>query len=315
MVRWAILVFAMGCGVGRAQQTIGTVGVQDATIAGALEVSNGRAVLVGNTTVTARDKTAEVELKRGGTVKVCATSGLHVTSGQSAGGVTPALMLALDRGAIEVKMAATTRDVVMTPDLRFSLKGDGPLDLQLRVTRNGDTCVENRGAQAPVLSVADPFGDGTYELRAGQHVLFEHGSLKEVVDHESSSCGCPPEPTTMTVADALVSGGTGALGDASKTTADAHPFPAAVSAGLAPVAAPPRAPSGTLHEQVSATLSSSGGSDSLSEPAGGTAAKADATTTANTTQGTAAATPAATPQKRGFGHAIGRFFKHIFGGG
>jgi hypothetical protein len=38
-----------------AQQPIGTVGVQDATVAGALEVTNGRAVLVGNTTVTARE--------------------------------------------------------------------------------------------------------------------------------------------------------------------------------------------------------------------------------------------------------------------
>src|SRR5580698_8243635 len=259
------------------QQSIGTVGVQEATSAGALEVSNGRAVLVGNTTVTARDKTAEVELKRGGSVRICATSGLHVTSGQSAAGVTPALMLALDRGAIEVKMSATTRDVVMTPDLRFSLKGDGPLDLQLRVTRNGDTCVENRGAGAPVLNVADQFGEGTYQLRAGQHVLFEHGSLKEVVDHESSSCGCPPEQApTMTVADALLSGGAGGSGDAAKTAAEAHPFPAAVSAGLAPVATPPQAPAGALHEQVSATLSSSGGADSLAEPAGaGTAAAAD----------------------------------------
>jgi hypothetical protein len=319
MVRRVILVFAMGCGVAGAQQAIGTVGVQDATIAGALEVSNGRAVLVGNTTVTARNKTAEVELKRGGTVKVCATSGLHVTSGQSAAGVTPApLMLALDRGAIEVKMAATTRDVVMTPDLRFSLKGDGLLDLQLRVTRNGDTCVENRGAQAPVLNVADPFGDGTYELRAGQHVLFEHGSLKEVVDHESSSCGCPPEQPTMTVADALLSGGAAGSGDAAKTAAEAHPFPAAVSAGLAPVAVPPQAPEGALHEQVSATLSSSGGADSLAEPAAAASAKTDATAaaaTANTPQGTAAAAPAVAPQKHGFGHAIGRFFKRIFGGG
>ena len=112
-------------------------------------------------------------------------------------------MLALDRGAIEVEMGATTRDVVTTPDLRFTMGGDGPLDLQLRVTRNGDTCVENRGAKAPVLNIVDQFGEASYQLRAGQHVLFEHGSLKEVVDHESSACGCPPEPT-MTVADALL---------------------------------------------------------------------------------------------------------------
>ena len=213
MVRRLMVVFAIGCAVARAQQPIGTVGIQNANVAGALEVSNGQAILVGNTTVTARDHTAQIELKRGGTVRVCATSGLHVTSGQGATGQQP-LMLALDRGAIEVQMAATTHDMVMTPDLRFTMRGDGPLDLQLRVTRNGDTCVENRGAQAPVLNIADQFGETSYVLNPGQHVLFEHGSLKEVVDHESSSCGCPPEATpeaTMTVADALLN-----AGDASK---------------------------------------------------------------------------------------------------
>src|ERR1700756_2929412 len=75
-----------GLSIAQAQQSIGTVGVQDATVAGALEVSNGRAILVGNTTVTARDRTAEIALNRGGSVKVCATSGLHVTAGKGAEG-------------------------------------------------------------------------------------------------------------------------------------------------------------------------------------------------------------------------------------
>ena len=290
------------------QQSIGTVGMQDATVAGALEVSNGRAILVGSTTVTARDDVAEVALSRGGTVRVCATSGLHLTAGKDGEGVAPVpLMLALDRGAIEVRMAATTRDVVMTPDLRFTMREDGPLDLQLRVTRNGDTCVENRGEKAPLLNVADQFGEATYELRAGQHVLFEHGSLKEVVDHESSSCGCPPAEKTMSVADALLHPGTPGDGTAAaKSPAEQHPFPAAVSAGLAPPAAAPQAPAGALHTQVSATLSSSGGADSLAEP----------TNTATSTQGPPAA-PASqtTPLKHDLVHAVGRFFKRIFGGG
>ena len=64
-------------------------------------------------------------------------------------------------------MPATTRDVVTTPDLRFTMGGDGPLDLQLRVTRNGDTCVENRGTKAPMLNVADQFGEATYQLQRG----------------------------------------------------------------------------------------------------------------------------------------------------
>ena len=331
--------FFAGLSIAQAQQSIGTVGVQDATVAGALEVSNGRAILVGNTTVTARDRAAEIVLNRGGTVKVCATSGLHVTAGKSAEGTagTP-LMLALDRGAIEVQMAATTRDVVMTPDLRFTVRGDGPLDLELRVTRNGDTCVYNRGAQAPVLNVADQFGEAAYELRAGQHVLFEHGSLKEVVDHESSSCGCPPDATTS-VADALLHpAGSGATGDAAavaKPAAEEHPFPAAVSAGLAPPSAVPPAPAGAPHTQVSAALSSNEGADSLSAPkpsekapasapAATTAvpASAPATTPAGATASAAPTAPAgdaasqAQPEpKHDLVHIVGRFFKHLFGGG
>jgi hypothetical protein len=217
------------------------------------------------------------------------------------------LVLALDRGAVEVQMAATTRDVVTTPDLRFTMAGDGPLDLQLRVTRNGDTCVENRGVKAPVLNVADQFGESRYELKAGQHVLFEHGSLKEVVDHESSACGCPAEQQTMSVADALV--GPAAPGGSAEKAAEEHPFPAAVSAGLAP-ATVPQTPAGTVHTQVAATLSSNGGPDSLAQPV---AAGANAKSSAGMGGQTAPAPAPAKSSKNPF-RAVGHFFKRIFGG-
>jgi hypothetical protein len=315
--------FFAGLSIAQAQQSIGTVGVQDATVAGALEVSNGQAILVGNTTVTARDRVAEIALNRGGMVKVCATSGLHLTAGRStdATAVSIPLMLALDRGAIEVQMAATTRDVVMTPDLRFTMRGGGPLDLQLRVTRNGDTCVENRGAQAPVLNVADQFGEAAYELRAGQHVLFEHASLKEVVDHESSSCGCPAEQTTMSVADALLhSGGSGngtpgEAATADKPAAEQHPFPAAVSAGLAPPAAIPQAPAGAAHTQVSAALSSGEDADSLAEPGAATEKALPSAPAPSVAAAPQVAPPQAAPPKHDLAHAVGRFFKRIFGRG
>jgi hypothetical protein len=315
MSRCPFLLAAL-CGVAWAQQPIGTVGVQDATVAGALVITNGRAVLVGSTTVTARDHAAEVALNRGGAVRVCATSGLHLTTGNSAAAASPLpLMLALDRGAIEVQMAGTTSDVVMTPDLRFTLGGDGPLDLQLRVTRNGDTCVENRGAKAPTLRVAEQFGNTTYELRAEQHVLFEHGSLKEVVDHESSSCGCPPEPV-MTVADALLNPGAVGNGGTAKTAAEEHPFPTAVSEGLAPVAAVPQTPAGAVHAQVTATLNSGGEADSTTEPAPVAGSQTTASAAGATAAGGAAAPlPAAQPAapKRGVFHAVGRFFRRLVG--
>jgi len=337
-----LVVWAMAGAMAQAQQPIGTVGVQDATVAGALVVTNGRAVLVGNTTVTAKDHTAEVALSRGGTVRVCSTSGLHMTAGKSASGTTVLpLMLALDRGAVEVQMAATTSDVVMTPDLRFTMGSDGPLDMRLRVTSNGDTCVENRGAGAPMLRVVDPFGGAMYELRAGQHVLFEHGSLKEVVDNESSPCGCPPVPV-VSVADAGVSSATGAaVGSAvaAKSVEEQHPFPAAVSAGLAPVAAVPQAPPGAVHTQVATALhydagaagsTSAAGAEVGTEAEGANASTAptagEAAVTAHSAGAAAAAAPAAPaagiaevpppPAARpakDLAHSIGRFFKRLFG--
>lgn len=332
-----VLLFAMLCGAGQAQQPIGSVGVQDVTVAGNLSVNNGRALLVGNTSLTAKDHAADVKLDRGGSVRVCATSGLHITAGKSGAGAMP-LMLSLDRGAIEVRTEATASDVIMTPDLRFGVDGKGPLDLRLRVTSSGDTCVENRGKHAPVLHVADQFGESSYDLRPGQHVLFEHGSLKEVVDNESSPCGCPAAPV-VSVADAGVTSAHPAtpgssVGTAERSAEEQHPFPAAVSDGLAPAAAPPQAPSGVVHAQVATTLSydanAGSGTSAASAPVAGAvvpaasapeaieasqATASDAERSSSTTAVAQAPPPPAPPHSGDVAHWIGHFFKRLFGRG
>ncbi|HEX2917003.1 MAG TPA: nuclease [Edaphobacter sp.] len=321
--------------MGQAQQSIGSVAPADATVAGALEISNGRIELVGASTVTARDHTAEVKLQRGGAIRVCSTSGLHVATGK--GALEAPLILALDRGAVEIATRVTASDVVMTPDLRLTMATPGAVDLRLRVARNGDTCVENRGAAAPVLNVADQFGEASYEVRPGQHVLFEHGSLKEVVDNESEPCGCPAAPV-ISVADAGVSGtNVAAPGTAvANTAAEQHPFPAAQSAGLAPLSGPPQAPAGTVHAQVSTALSYSGdaGGGSPESDSGATGAAGPTAPPTKVSGGQVAsaaekpASPAPKTEAAGIAqapppppapppndlfHSIGRFFKHLFG--
>jgi len=319
----------------RAQQPIGTVGVQDATVSGALEVSNGRAVLVGNTTVKARDHATDVTLNRGGEVLVCSTSGLHLTAGKAASGSSP-LMLALDRGAMEVRMPAMQNDIVMTPDLRFSMRSAGVLDLRIRVTANGDTCVENRGDKAPALTVADQFGQSTYELKPDQHVLFEHGSLKEVVDHESSPCGCPSEPV-ISVADSGVTSSTPATPGAAvspKAAEEQHPFPAATSAGLAPPSSVPQAQPGAVHAQVTTAMTYNAGEGAPQNATSSTASGIASPSVSKPTPAAqpqsptpAAAVPAQTvdtaqapppPPAPSGGHvfrSIGHFFKRLFSGG
>ena len=192
-------------GTAQAQQLIGYVNTRDADITGATDVLDGQAVLTGSVSVTAKDHTAPITLGRGGTVRVCQTSMLHVTESRAVAVAAP-LLFSLDRGAIEIQTNATASDSIMTPDMRFTVRSAGPLDLRMRVARNGDTCVENRGPVAPTLSVSDPFGEAAYEVGPGQHVLFEHGSLHEVVDHESSPCGCP-DVKGASIADALLATG------------------------------------------------------------------------------------------------------------
>jgi hypothetical protein len=189
----------------------------------------------------------------------------------------------------------------MTPDLRFAVRGGGPLDLQMRIARNGDTCVENRGAAAPTLAISDPFGESQYELEPGQHVLFEHGDLHEVVDHETSPCGCPD--SGMSVAEALLAPGVapGAGEKDAQAPAAAHPFPAAVSEGLAPAAEVPQAPPGVVHAQVSDTLVYNAPGVEQPVPASPVAPAP-------------AAAPAKPKPPRDLAHVIGHFFRRMFGG-
>jgi hypothetical protein len=358
-----------------AQQLIGYVNTRDAEVTGASDVLDGQAVLTKSAGVTARDHTAPITLGRGGTVRVCQTSVLHLTESKSAEIAAP-LLFSLDRGAIEIQMNSALNDAIMTPDLRFTIVNKGPLDLRLRVARNGDTCVENRGPYAPTLNISDPFGETVYQVAAEQHVLFEHGSLHEVVDKEKYPCGCP-EQAGLSVADALLASGGGAkaAGPATATPPPAvsapavpampavaqiaplqpappqpvpvapspqpaqltpaqqlqsdeqaaaaaamraaeaqHPFPAAISEGLAqPMEAPPPVP-GAPRPQIADSLSYN--ADALpaaTAPAAAAPGKKAAKAKTSATDAQAAAAPQRSPQND-LVHLVGRFFKRLFGG-
>ncbi len=248
----AVVVGCLVVGVGgarmRAQGTrvIGTVPTRDARVTGGQKVEGDQTRLMSSTSVTAYDHTAKVRLERGGDVLVCATSQFHLLYAGSG----KALMFGLDRGAMELHTPAQAEDVILTPDIRFSLEPRGKAkrsyNLRMRVTRNGDTCVENAGKKAPVLILNSAFSQASYRVLPGQHVLFEHGDLREVVDNEQSPCGCPK---------AMVPEHLGANATPEEKAAAEHPFPAAASEGLAPVVPVANSPMGEKQTQVSTTFS------------------------------------------------------------
>lgn len=286
-----------------AQQPMGSVPAADVQVAGGLEVAASRVKLVSNANLTALDHTAQIDLQRGGNVALCAGSSLHLMRSGTAG----SLLFALDQGAMEIHSRAESQDTLLTPDLRFTLLTPGVLDLRIRVTREGDTCVENRGTGAPVVQVAESFSSAQYHLAPGQHVMFEHGSVREIVDNERSNCGCP-NPTPVMVASKSANGTSSATPE---QAAAMHPFPEAQSQGLAETK--PTVPLPANTESAALAYTPAGGT-TVSAPAV-TAPVTPAATTPAGTQGVSgsAEPPPSPPGAHAILHSIGRFFKRLFG--
>ena len=116
-----------------AQQTppspspIAYVATEGVCVSGSLEVANGKAVIGNNGAITAGDKTASVTLARGGSLRLCSTTTVHLSSDRSINDVqSSALMIGLDRGALEASYATSKySDVLMTPDFRILISGPG----------------------------------------------------------------------------------------------------------------------------------------------------------------------------------------------
>ncbi|MDE1156592.1 MAG: nuclease [Acidobacteriaceae bacterium] len=273
---------AGACGLAMAQQPMGSVPVADASVSGQMLVHEQSATLLSNTSVTAYGHTAEIHLARGGKLLVCETSQLHLLhAGQGKG-----LLVGLDRGALELATNAEMQDILLTPDIRFTLATPGRFDLRMRVTREGDTCVENRGKDAPVLMLSSAFGTTSYRLLPNQHVMFEHGNLGEVVDNERSACGCPvAAPSKHLAANAT---------DSERLAAE-HPFPEAASQDLTSSPNPPK----PYSNAPSTAILSYNSNDAAMSPV----VIASATTPSTVKP----------VQKHGFFQSVGSFFARLFG--
>lgn len=276
-------------------QTLQAAGVQ---ISGDVHMANGSMQLGNGSTITAGNDTLPISLTRGGELRLCATTSLHLArDGSIQGSDASGLMLGLDRGAIEAHYPTSKySDVLLTPDLRILISGPGDADVSIRVSRSGDTCIDNRGPNAPYITVTSPLEGGLYRVQPGQHVSFQHGSLREVVDTEKEPCGCPP---AAAVAVASVDPAK-PVGGPSSTPADTA-FPLAVSEGLTrtplPAATPVAAP-GEFHAQVAVPFRFSGDLPAIAPPAstaGAPAQAAPATETAVAVPPPSPAAPAPAP--------------------
>jgi hypothetical protein len=247
-----------------APSSIATVSVEGVSLSGPLSIENGLAFIGNNGAITASDKTVRVSLTRGGSLNVCASTQIHLSTDNTISG--GGLMVALNSGALEGHyLPGQYSDVVLTPDLRILISGPGQADFSLRVNGQGDTCIDNHGDHAPYILASNLFEGGAYRVQPNKRVLFEHGNLQQVVDNEKESCGCPLPPPTPTPTTIVGLGAPGATlrsesqptPPSPNSTAAQNPFPLAESEGLQPPPSPPSTPvvpAGEAAAQVTAPL-------------------------------------------------------------
>lgn len=227
-----------------------------------------------------------------GVLRICASTVLKLAADSSiSSSDAPGLMMAMDHGAVETDFATgRSADVLLTPDFRILISGPGTTRLKVRLGEGGDTCVDNPGPNAPYVLVTSVFDGSLYRIQSGQRVMFQHGSLREVVDQEKESCGCPPAPAEMKGND----------------------FPLAQSEGLAPSPVAKLSPVGVAGKPAQQTeplvynaADKSAADKAPASPLQSASGAAAETKTATTT--------APAKKKANFFGRIGHFFGRIFG--
>jgi hypothetical protein len=275
-----------------AQQPIGRTSATEVQVSGAVDISHGEMLLGNGSQITAGEQAVKIALQRGGSLRLCSTTSVHLAKDRSIDDpASSALMMALDRGAIEANYVVG----------KYS----------------------NHGADAPYVTVTSQLEGGAYRVMPDQRVNFQHGSLSEVVDHEPEPCGCPAMPVTSVAS----TGNRGAnpaapgkpVGGPSSTPADTA-FPIAESEGLAPPPTPhtPVVPAGQTHAEVTVPLTYNGENPAAAPPAAAPATPPPPVTPdppPNPQPEVASAPPPTNPSSNQTGvfHRIGRFFSRIFG--
>ena len=171
-----------------AQAVVGEMFASDASVRGSVLFASGGTQIQSGSSVTAGDAAALLKLRRGGEVRMCPKTTLSVTSPSNGRN----LLSEMNTGSIEAHLRCRLSDTVMTPDFRIMLAGPGTFHFAISANANGNACVQALPPNTASLIVSEVNGDGTYQVKPNEQVLFQNGTVANASPLVPPDCGCPP---------------------------------------------------------------------------------------------------------------------------
>ena len=206
-----------------AQQPVGELYATDASVKGSVVLAGSGTSILSGSSIEAGGQAATLKLDRGGSLLVCEGTKLSVASSRTG----RELLFSLNTGNLELNYPlGTEADTLLTPDLRLVLPGPGTVHVAVRVTAQGDTCVQSLPWNVAAITISESMGDATYQVKPDETVLFRGGHLNDAV-HSRQNCGCARSAPVQ-------------VAQAPPLSAPAASAPAAVPAASAPIVPAPK---------------------------------------------------------------------------
>lgn len=190
---WILLLFTCASSQAQSPPVIGELFPTEETVQGAALVAGTGMSVASGSQLSAGQSVASLILARGGQVRICPRSSISVNSIPNNEG----LLLALESGSLEINYPINVlSDTLITPDFKLLLVGPGTFHFALGFNNLGDTCIRGLRGNTSAIIVSETMGNGTYQVKPEEQVLFSKGKLADR-SSDRVSCGCPAPPAPV----------------------------------------------------------------------------------------------------------------------